>query len=319
MSLTELPSLLRDEPGLTRALGDPSARIAVVEVGATDGDRGPGAAVRTATARGRLPDRRQRRPALRRPHPVHAGRRRRPLPGVGDAAVRAREPERRDDGAAARGAVAAAQPGSHTGHRRRGSARPAAEAWPGGDDDGTDRRPAERDRRSRRADRDARRVRIPARGVGRASRRVRPAGCDRRRVPVDRQRTDPHRSVGRRGRPADALRRQRSALDGRPRRGDDLPGARADADRRRQPPCRRPHRRRAVGTRAVGAPRRGSPLRRDGVVASVARRRGPVAHRCPAATRQGRAGRAAPDARPGDRAARRGRRSRQGARLDVGT
>ncbi len=32
MSLTELPSLLRDEPGLTRALGDPSARIAVVEV-----------------------------------------------------------------------------------------------------------------------------------------------------------------------------------------------------------------------------------------------------------------------------------------------
>src|SRR4029453_1763448 len=32
MSLTELPSLLRDEPGLTRALGDPSARRAVVEV-----------------------------------------------------------------------------------------------------------------------------------------------------------------------------------------------------------------------------------------------------------------------------------------------
>ena len=32
MALTELPSLLRDEPGLTRALGDPSARIAVVEV-----------------------------------------------------------------------------------------------------------------------------------------------------------------------------------------------------------------------------------------------------------------------------------------------
>ncbi|MGH9135286.1 MAG: transcription-repair coupling factor, partial [Ilumatobacteraceae bacterium] len=32
MALTELPPLLRDEPGLTRALGDPSARIAVVEV-----------------------------------------------------------------------------------------------------------------------------------------------------------------------------------------------------------------------------------------------------------------------------------------------
>ncbi len=30
--LSDLPSLLRDEPGLTRALGDPSARIAVVEV-----------------------------------------------------------------------------------------------------------------------------------------------------------------------------------------------------------------------------------------------------------------------------------------------
>ena len=111
---------------------------------------------------------------------------------------------------------------------------------PGATTTRTDRRPAERDRRSRRADRDARRVRVPARGVGRAPRRVRPARGDRRRVPVDRQRTDPHRPVGRRGRPADALRRQRSALDGRPRRGDDLPGARADADRRRQPPRRRP-------------------------------------------------------------------------------
>ena len=30
--LGELPALLRDEPGLTRALGDPEARLAVVEV-----------------------------------------------------------------------------------------------------------------------------------------------------------------------------------------------------------------------------------------------------------------------------------------------
>ncbi|MDQ3470261.1 MAG: hypothetical protein M3487_10930, partial [Actinomycetota bacterium] len=32
MRLADLPPLLRDEPGLTRALGEPDARLAVVEV-----------------------------------------------------------------------------------------------------------------------------------------------------------------------------------------------------------------------------------------------------------------------------------------------
>ena len=49
------------------------------------------------------------------------GRRRRPVPGVGDAAVRAGQPERRDDGPAARGAVAAARPRA----RARRSSSPA--------------------------------------------------------------------------------------------------------------------------------------------------------------------------------------------------
>ena len=32
MTLTDIPPLLRDEPGITRALGEPDARLAVVEV-----------------------------------------------------------------------------------------------------------------------------------------------------------------------------------------------------------------------------------------------------------------------------------------------
>ena len=247
MSLTELPSLLRDEPGLTRALGDPSARIAVVEVAR------PMAIAALAQLSGRRPL------VVACPTGASAGQLFDDLTQFmpeGDVAhftawetlpFERVQPERRDDGAAARSPVAAAQPGAHTGHRRRGSARPAPEVGTGSDDDRTDRRPAERDRRSRQADRDTRRVRVPPRGVGRASRRVRPTGGHRRRLPVDRQRADPHRSVGRRGRPADALRRQRPALDGRPRRGDDLPGARADTHGRRQPPRRRAHRGRAVG------------------------------------------------------------------------
>ncbi len=129
MSLTELPSLLRDEPGLTRALGDPSARIAVVEVARPMAIAALAAAVGTAATRRRLPDGRQRRPTVRRPHPVHARRRRRPLPGVGDAAVRARQPERRDDGAAARGAVAAAQPGAHTRPSSSRECAPCSRSW----------------------------------------------------------------------------------------------------------------------------------------------------------------------------------------------
>ena len=316
--LNGLPSLLRDEPGLTRALGDPSARIAVVEVAR------PMAIAALAQLSGRrplvvaCPTRCQRRSALRRPHPVHARRRRRPLPGVGDTAVRAREPQCRDDGAAARSAVAAAQPRPHPGDRRRRRARTPPEVGTRRDDHRADRRPAERDRRPRRAHRDTRRLRLPARGAGRAPRRVRPAGGDRRRLPVDRQRAGPHRPVGRRGGPPDALRRQRPALDRRPRRGGHLPRPRADTDGGCQPPGRRVDRRRAVGTRAVGAARRG---RSTSTAWSRGSRGSSTRTSCSPTCCQSTPRsccRAAPDARPGDRAARRGGRPRQGARLDVG-
>ncbi len=84
-------------------------------------------------ARRRLPDRHRRRPAVRRPVPVHARRRGRAVPGVGDAAVRAGQPERGDDGPPPRGALAAARPRARPGDRRRRRPRPAAAPRPGGD------------------------------------------------------------------------------------------------------------------------------------------------------------------------------------------
>ena len=103
-------------------------------------------------------------------------------------------------------------------------------------------------------------------------------------------------------------------LDG----GDDLPGARAHAERARARACRPPRRRRTVGTRAVGAARRGHALRRHGVVGAVARRRRGARHRPAPLLRQGDPHRAPADARPGDGAARRGGRPRQGARIHLG-
>ncbi len=52
------------------------------------------------------------------------------------------------------------------------------------------------DRRSRSTRRPTRRVRISTRRAGRAPRRVRPPRRDRRRLPVHRRRPDPDRSVG---------------------------------------------------------------------------------------------------------------------------
>ena len=236
---------------------------------------------------------------------------------MGDAAVRAHQPQRRDDGATARAALAAARPRALPHGDRVRRARAAAEAGSGRARRRADRGAPERDRRPRPAVRAARRVRLPARGAGRASRRVRPTGRDRRRLPVDRRHPDPDRPVGRRGRPPDDVRRQRPALRRRSGRGDDLPRPRAHADRGRARPRRHVGGERAVGPRAVGAAGRRRPLRGHGVVGAVARRRTDLDHRCPARHRQGGADRAAPHARPRDRAARGGGRSRQGAGVDV--
>ena len=165
----------------------------------------------------------------------------------------------------------------------------------------------------------ARRVRLPPRGARRAPRRVRPARRDHRRLPVDRRRADPHRPVGRRGRPAD--RRSASTTSARsptsprccifPARElmptDDVRAraAKLVADR-------------AVGPRAVGAPRRGRAfdgmeswlpwlIDDDQLLTDVLPDDG-----------QGGARRAAPDARPGRSTCSPRRTTSPGAGLDVG-
>ena len=115
MNLASLPPLLRDEPALTQAFGDPNAVIAVPEAARPiaiaalqhlSARRPLVVACPTGTAAGQLYDDLAA---------VHAGRRGRAVPGLGDAAVRAGQPERGDDGPPPRGAVAAA--------RRRARAR----------------------------------------------------------------------------------------------------------------------------------------------------------------------------------------------------
>ena len=135
-----LPPLLRDEPGLTRALGEPDARLAVVEVARPISIAALADSVVTATARGQLPDGHDGRPARRRPRPVPAARRGRALPRLGDAAVRAGQPQRRDDGAAPRHPVAAPRPRTLPGDHRRRRPGAAAEARPGRHDDRADHR-----------------------------------------------------------------------------------------------------------------------------------------------------------------------------------
>ena len=107
--LHELPGLLRDEPALAQVLGRASATLAVAEsaraivtaglAGLTS--RSPIVlAVPTSTEAERLAH----------DLAVYLGRRRgRALPGMGDAALRARQPRGRDHGPADTGVVAAAR------------------------------------------------------------------------------------------------------------------------------------------------------------------------------------------------------------------
>ena len=255
-----LPPLLRDEPALTRG-----PRRAGRPVGGRRGRPGRSRSPRwpavtssrplvvacpTGTMAGQLADDLA---------PVPAGRRGRAVPGLGDAAVRAGQPERGDDGPAARGAVAAARPGALPGgdRRRRAGAAAAPRA----------RTPPTSSRsscaRATSIDPDELRRRRWSSFGYRREELVEHRGEVARRgaiidvFPSTGRRAGPHRPVGRRGRPADRVQRQRPALDRRPRRGADLPGPRAAPDRRGAGPGRRARRRRAVGPRAVGAPRRG--------------------------------------------------------------
>ena len=213
MSLHSLPPLLRDEPGLTRALGDPR-RAARDRRGRHARSRSPRSPTCRPTVRSSSPARPGRSPASSTttcasswPDEVAL------FPAWETLPFERVSPARRDDGPAPRGAVAAARPPPSAARRSSSPAcgpccRSSDPARPTSNRSRV--RPGD-DRRSRRARRPARRVRLPPRGARRAPRRVRPARRDHRRLPVDRRRADPHRPVGRRGRPADRVRRQRPA------------------------------------------------------------------------------------------------------------
>ena len=132
----------------------------------------------------------RRRAAGRRPGHLPGPRRRRPVPGVGDAAVRAGQPVGRDDGS------------PHARHVAAARSRARAPAWwsrrPGPWCSGsaptsrTSSRivvaPGARARPATSLVEHAGRRRLPPRVPGRAPGRDRGAGLDRRRVPVDRRR-----------------------------------------------------------------------------------------------------------------------------------
>ena len=260
-SLASLPAASRDDAGLTQAFGNPAALVAVPESArpstiaalAQLGERSPLlVATPTGTDAGQLYD------DLCQFMPRRLGR---AVPGVGDAAVRAGQPERGDDGPAAGGAVALRDGnddrGRHGRDHRRRRPRPAAAPRPRGHQRRADHGPP-----NDVIDPDALLdtlvgVRLPPRGAGRASRRGRPARRDHRRVPVHRRRADPHRPVGRRGRPPDRVQRQRPAQHRRPHEVQIFPARELLPDDDVREPGRRAGRRGAVGTRAVGASRRG--------------------------------------------------------------
>ncbi len=141
MSLRELPPLLRDEPAFSRVLGASAGMFAVPEPArafaiaglAHLSDRHPiVAVVPTGTDAERLAHDLERLP---RPDQVDA------FPGLGNPAVRAGEPERRDDGPPASHHVVAPAARSDAPGPRRASQGVAAAARPARGGHRTDRRP----------------------------------------------------------------------------------------------------------------------------------------------------------------------------------
>ena len=236
MSLQSLPALLRDEPALAAVLGRRSAAGRPSWPSPRPRARSPSpgwprvsgrtpllVAVPTGTAAQRLADDLQQ---------LLPPGRRRALPGVGDAALRAGQPQRRGHGPASPRAVA--PPGRHRGppapDRRRRHPGAAPTPRPTRRARRARGRPARPDPRRRGAAGPPGRGRVPPRGAGRAPRRGGPARVDHRRVPVDRGRPRPDRPLGRRGRPADRVLGPRPALDRSDRRGRDRARPRAAAD-----------------------------------------------------------------------------------------
>ena len=279
MRLADLPPLLRDEPGLTRALGEPDARLAVVEVArpiaiaalASLSHRRPlVVACPTGTMAAQLGDDLDQF-----------------LPAGQVAVFPAWEtlpfervsPSVETMGQRLELLWRLARPGSLPGRDRHRRPRPAAASRPGRHDDRPDRRPpgdvVDPDELVRRlVDFGYRREEL-VEHRGEFARR----GAIIDVFPSTGDSSGAHRPVGRRGRSPDPLRRQRPALHRRPRRGADLPGPRADPDRRRAGAGVQARRRRAVGPRAVGAAGRGRPVRRHGELAAVARGHRRAAHR----------------------------------------
>src|SRR4029453_16041336 len=102
---------------------------------------------------------------------------------------------------------------------------------------------------------------------GRAPGRAGGAGLDRGRVPVHGRRPDPHRPVGRRGRPPERVLGGRPALDRGPRGGPAVRQPGAVAHPRGAGTGGGPGRHGAVGPGAVGAAGGGAGLRRGGGLA----------------------------------------------------
>ena len=212
--------------------------------------------------------------------PVPAGRRGRAVPGVGDAAVRAGQPARRDDGPPPRGAVAAARPRAHARRSIVTGVRALLQRLGPG--------------RHRRSSRSASRpgdvldpdelVRPLVEFGYRREELVEHRGEVARRgaiIDVFPSTADAPIRIDLWGDEVDRLtdvQRQRPAQHRRPGRGAHLPGPRAAPERRGAGPGRRSWSAdRAVGPRAVGAPGRGHAVRRHGELAAVAR---PTASSC---------------------------------------
>ena len=227
VSLRSLPALLRNEPAMARVIGASERH---------PGRAHPGPGLRAGRAGpARAPADRcwsSRRPgaaAERLAHDLDAftagARRRAPgrgVPGLGDPALRAGQPEVATMGRRLRLLW-------QLGRAEAGTTGPARTSW------WPRSRPCSSG--SARGARAARPVVVakgdrlvvdelvarlvahglPARVPGRAPRRAGRAGRDRRRLPVDRRRAGADRPVGRRGRPADRVRRRRPAVDRRPR------------------------------------------------------------------------------------------------------
>ena len=218
--LRSLAPLLRDEPGLTRAFGEPDARLAVVEVARPISI----AALATLSNRRPLlvacPTGTMARPAPRRSRPVPRRGRTRAVPRLGDPPVRARQPERRDDGPAPRRAVAPAGPRPvPEGHRRRRSGA-APEARPRSARRRTDGRAPRRRGRPRPARRDS--SSSSATDARKSSNTAASSPAAARSSTCTRRRADAPIRIDLWGDEVDRLttiRRQRPALDRRPRRG----------------------------------------------------------------------------------------------------